>query len=290
MRALKTALVLGRVSNLPTVWTNVLAGLVLSGAPVAARPFLGLAIALSLFYVGGMYLNDAFDRQYDAAAYPRRPIPSGAVSARAVFLGGFAFLLSGELILVFLGRQESALTGHRAAVVGLLLIAAIVLYDLRHKETAWGPVIMSLCRALVYLVAASVITAAVSAPLWIGMALLAAYVIGLSYIAKQETLSKVQNLWPLLFLLAPLGYGAARIRSLPSLLTGIGFLIWLGYAGWLLRSRSRHDIRQGVMTLIAGIAWVDAFLISLTEHSLLALGAVGGALLTRLAHRVVPGT
>ena len=35
---LRTALRLGRVSNLPTVWSNTLAGAVLAGASVVPRP------------------------------------------------------------------------------------------------------------------------------------------------------------------------------------------------------------------------------------------------------------
>jgi 4-hydroxybenzoate polyprenyltransferase len=40
---------LGRISNLPTVWTNVAAGIVLSGAPVRAWPALLLMLSLSFF-------------------------------------------------------------------------------------------------------------------------------------------------------------------------------------------------------------------------------------------------
>ena len=75
---------LGRVSNLPTVWSNVLAALALSGglsqaAGIPALHVALLAAAFSLFYVGGMYLNDAFDRHIDARERPQRPIPSGQV-------------------------------------------------------------------------------------------------------------------------------------------------------------------------------------------------------------------
>src|SRR5688500_14958634 len=66
----KTLLRLGRVSNLPTVWTNVLAATVLAGgAPQSTRTAVVL-IAMSLFYVGGMYLNDYFDREIDARERP----------------------------------------------------------------------------------------------------------------------------------------------------------------------------------------------------------------------------
>src|SRR2546425_8066153 len=68
---------LGRISNLPTVWTNVAAGIVLAGGTPAAGMLVVLATALSLFYVGGMFLNDAFDRAVDARERPERPIPAG---------------------------------------------------------------------------------------------------------------------------------------------------------------------------------------------------------------------
>lgn len=64
------ALRLGRVSNVPTVWTNVAAGVALSGAGFSVGIVAGLMLALSLFYIGGMYLNDAFDRDIDARERP----------------------------------------------------------------------------------------------------------------------------------------------------------------------------------------------------------------------------
>ena len=57
---LRTLLVLGRVSNLPTVWTNVAVGWFLSGGGWTAE--LGWLLAgMSFVYIAGMTLNDAFD-------------------------------------------------------------------------------------------------------------------------------------------------------------------------------------------------------------------------------------
>ena len=78
--SLSVALQLGRVSNLPTVWTNALAGIVLAGGQPWTASALLAGIGLSLLYVSGMYLNDAFDRDIDAKDRPSRPIP--CVSAR----------------------------------------------------------------------------------------------------------------------------------------------------------------------------------------------------------------
>ena len=85
----RVALRLGRVSNLPTVWTNTLTGIVLAGGSVADAPTVPLVLALSLFYVAGMYLNDAYDAEVDARERPERPIPAGQVGAETVFAVGF---------------------------------------------------------------------------------------------------------------------------------------------------------------------------------------------------------
>ena len=106
------ALRLGRVSNLPTVWTNVVAGVVLSGGKMDAFPLVLLIVALSLFYVAGMYLNDAFDPKTDARERPERPIPSGQVRTSTVFAIGFSLLLAGEGVLAIT-------TGWKEVRVGL---------------------------------------------------------------------------------------------------------------------------------------------------------------------------
>ncbi|MBD5656399.1 MAG: UbiA family prenyltransferase, partial [Candidatus Eremiobacteraeota bacterium] len=73
----RVALRLGRVSNLPTVWSNVLAGVVLAGRPASGAGIVALALGCALLYVGGMLLNDAFDHPLDARERPERPIPAG---------------------------------------------------------------------------------------------------------------------------------------------------------------------------------------------------------------------
>jgi len=105
------AMRLGRVSNLPTVWTNVCAGVVLSGAAVTAQLTLLLIVSLSLFYVGGMFLNDAFDQRFDRREQPYRPIPAGEVTTAMVFACGFGLLALGLVILLILasaGRRRAA--------------------------------------------------------------------------------------------------------------------------------------------------------------------------------------
>lgn len=174
------ALRLGRVSNLPTVWTNVLAGTVLAGSTPTPFPLGLLLLAISLFYVGGMYLNDAFDRHFDAAAYPHRPIPSGAVAAGTVFTMGFLGLGAGELLLIVVGYGIEGGLGWPPVIAGLCLAATIVYYNAHHKGNPLGPFLMSLCRAQVYLTTALAVAPALelSQQVWWGVGLLVAYIMG----------------------------------------------------------------------------------------------------------------
>lgn len=286
-----TALRLGRISNLPTIWTNVLAGAVLSGATITPLSLVLLLLALSLFYVAGVYLNDAFDRAFDAVAYPQRPIPSGAVLARTVFTIGLLGLATGELLLIALGYGVEGGQGWPPALAGLCLAATIVYYNTNHKNNPYGPLFMGLCRVQVYMTTALAVAPTLSEHVWWGAGLLFAYIIGLSYIARQETLARLTNLWPLVFLAAPFAYGIqGALRSMVPALIYVGFFVWVLYAVIRLVRRSQLDIREGVSTLIAGIALLDALLIALAGEAWLAIAAVGSAVLTRLAHRVIPGT
>src|SRR5258706_9705876 len=83
-RQLHTLLVLGRVSNLPTVWSNCLAGWWLSGGGNYWKLPL-LLLGMSALYTGGMFLNDAFDADFDRQRRPSRPIPSGKITPEIVW-------------------------------------------------------------------------------------------------------------------------------------------------------------------------------------------------------------
>jgi 4-hydroxybenzoate polyprenyltransferase len=67
----------------------------------------------------------------------------------------------------------------------MLLAAAIVRYNYRHKRNPLAVVIMGLCRALVYCVAASAMVTIVVPRVLIAAFFLAAYVAGLSVVARR---------------------------------------------------------------------------------------------------------
>ena len=278
----RIALTLGRVSNLPTVWTNTLAGVLLAGA--RPGPELALVVlAFSLFYAGGMFLNDAFDSPWDARERPERPIPSGAAGAREVFLWGFGLLAAGVLVLALFGRE--------AAMAGMALAGGITFYDWNHKANPLSPVVMGLCRALIYVGAALCYTVVLPGALWWGSLVLVCYLIGLTYIAKQETLARVENLWPLAFLAVPVLYGAWLIAAAPLAAPfWVLFCAWMALALWLLRRRRRGDIPRAVVSLIAGISLLDALLIAASGLPGLALAALAGFGVTLFLQRYIAGT
>jgi 4-hydroxybenzoate polyprenyltransferase len=285
------ALRLGRVSNLPTVWTNTLAGIVLAGADVTDPKSVPLIVALSLFYVAGMYLNDAYDAEIDARERPERPIPSGEVSAETVFAVGFGMMALGLALLAWVGYGAPGGTGIGPLMGGLGLGAAIVLYNRRHKDNPLSPVLMGICRMLVYATAGLAVVEDLPSPLMIGALLLLCYLIGLTYVAKQESLGEVRNLWPLLFLGAPVVYALAIALEGPgAAILCLIFAAWVGIALGFLARRQPGDVPRAVVSLIAGISLLDAVLIAGAGALGTAWLAALGFVLTLLLQRFVAGT
>ena len=258
MPSLRTLLVLGRASNLPTVWSNCLAAWLLGGGGSMGR-FLALCLGASLLYTGGMFLNDAFDEDFDRLHRRERPIPSGRISGLLVWKIGFGMIGAGFLCMAW--------TGPNTAMLTLLLIGSILLYDWLHKMIVFSPVLMASCRFFLYLAVASAGARGVTGwSLWPAVAL-ACYIIGLSYLAKRESFPKPIQFWPLLFLAGPFGL-AWLVNDGEYRRAAMGFGLLLGvWVGWNLQFtfRSVHrNIGMTVSGLLAGIVLTD----------LLALGSV----------------
>jgi UbiA prenyltransferase family len=292
---IRTLLDLGRVSNLPTVWTNVLAGAVLSGGRLEPLPLALLAFAGSLFYVGGMFLNDAFDQEFDARTRSDRPIPSGRASSLQVFAIGIFLLVAAVALVGLLGWAFAG----QALAAGTALAVLIVFYDAFHKGNPLSAVVMGLCRAALYLLAA-VSLGRLDGAVVAGAFVLLAYVVGLTGVARQETRSAMSSLGPIALLAAPFAYAlilgftadASLVGAAGSVVIGVAatFLAWCLYSlSFLHRSRGPR-IPRTVTGLIAGISLLDALLIALHGEPTWALVAALGLPLTVLAQRHVKGT
>ena len=287
---IRTLLVLGRISNLPTVWSNLLAGSILMGGFNPAVLVL-LLLGGSCLYVGGMYLNDFCDAAFDAQYCRERPIPSGKIPRKVVGVLAVAWFVAG--LSCFLSFRWITLE------IALLLLAAIVLYDFHHKKVWWAPLLMGFCRFLLYPLAASAnvpcslpgyfVFAAVPAGIALGL-----YVTGITYLAKGESRPEKPTRWALILLLSPIGL---------SLGLGVGFygefnpeffycLLLLGWMAWLLVPlwrKTNRSIGRVVSGLLAGIVLVDmiavASVLSFQPAWLLPL-----FVLALLLQRIIPAT
>lgn len=268
--SLRTLLILGRVSNLPTIWSNCIAGWWLGSvrydalthavSEVASPALDGsgfwrlplLLLGVSLLYTGGMFLNDAFDEEFDRLRRPERPIPSGKISAARVWQYGFAQLLAGILLVLCCGKLAGLIAG--------VLAFFIVIYDFTHKFLVASPWLMGACRFWVYIIASIIGADGLNGFAVFGGVALAFYVVGLSYVARRESSRGAIPYWPVVLLAAPVVL-ALMINFGPYRLPAIWISILLGL--WVARSVRFIFLGGGinagwiVSNLLAGIVLVD---------------------------------
>ena len=275
-RTLHGYLSLARISNSPTVVSNVLAGAALGWAAVggALQPsgtVWLLAVAMVLFYTAGMFLNDVCDYAIDLRERPERPLPMGIVSRSAA--------TTTVVILFAIGSALLWLAGPRPFAAGLVLVAVIVVYDLWHKANPIGPLIMAITRLLVYVIAFLTFTAQVSNTLIICGGLLTLYVLGLTYIAKKESAPTFTNYWPAALLFLPVLYfGYVALAEGPLLLLPLLaiFAGWIAYSVSFVYRRTGRSTGRAIGSLIAGISLLDALVLGMT-------GALAGVVVALVA-------
>jgi 4-hydroxybenzoate polyprenyltransferase len=263
----------------------VLAGSVIAGGDRHPDRIALIMTAMTAFYVGGMYLNDFFDREIDARDRPGRPVHAGEIRAGTVSSIGFGLLATGIALMIPFGLA--------ATIWGVLLAGAIVLYDVWHKGNVLSPLVMGICRALVYIGTGAALAGNTSTAMMIGAVALASHVAGITYAARQESLDRVGNLWPLALLAAPL------LAALPAVAGGwiviTAFLLLLAADAVAVRLLATRPVPGAVPLavsgLIAAICLVDALVIALNGGGVLLIAiCTAGYPLTRLFQKSIPGT
>jgi 4-hydroxybenzoate polyprenyltransferase len=272
-------LTLGRVSNLPTVWTNCLAAWVLNRLgqqlPLFELPDTDAAQALtfqtgqwiwiflgaSLLYIAGTTLNDAFDEEYDRQHNRDRPIPAGILKCWEVWAVGLIQLVSGAAILYFKSDVSEIYLG--------MLCMTILAYDAVHKKWAGSVLLMGGCRLFLWwtIATAGLDIAHELSPLvlvWsIGLLL---YIAGITFVARGEATGNLPAVpWPfmLLFVQVLLGlffcvYTGRWITLVLVILLAYG--IWIGVLRAQLKGR---HIGRGVALWLALITLGDALAMGL---------------------------
>jgi UbiA prenyltransferase family protein len=251
MSLLRVILTLVRPARLPGVWSNCLTGCWLGGAGhLDQLPI--LLVGATLLYIGGAFLNDAFDADYDRLNRPLRPIPRGQILQTTVWRWGVGVLVAGSLLLMLPGMSAGAL--------GLALVCCIVVYNAVHTLIPLAPALEGLCRFFLYLIGAVVAGRGVTgSSVWCGLAL-AAYVTGIGYLSKWRDSPKKARYWPAGLLGAPLALalvmdvGPYRESGLLlSAVLGLWVLRCLRQTYWSLDA----DVSRTVAGLIPGIVFVD---------------------------------
>jgi len=251
LRQLRPLLALSRVSQLPTVWSNCLAGWWLGGHENFGKlPLLFLGV--SALFTGGMFLNDAFDADFDRQRRAERPIPSGAISLSTVWCWGLGWLGLGALCLTAVGKMTGVLT--------VVLLLCIIVYDATHKVVTASPWLMGACRFWVYVIAASAGATGINGdPIWCGVAL-AVYVAGLGHLAQQEGSRQRVPYWPLIMLVTPavLAWFMNSGASLaPAMWLSLVLVLWTTRCVRTIFQAATISVAHMVSGLLAGIVFVD---------------------------------
>lgn len=285
----RTLLILGRVSNLPTVLSNCLAGWILAGLGEWNNLLL-LCAGSSFLYIFGMYLNDAFDADFDRQHRIERPIPSGAISRTAVWAWSILWLILGLACIGALARTVH--DARQTIMLVVLLVATIILYDAVHKALTLSPIIMAACRFFLILLAASAGAIGITGlSIWTAI-VMASYVVGLSYIARHEAIPGALRYWPCIFLAAPIllafivNRGDLQTRSLAlSALLVIWIVQSLLYAYWT----ADKNLGRCVSRLLAGIVLVDVLSVAHAGPDILMVFA-GLFVLALIFQHFIPAT
>ncbi|MDP6903218.1 MAG: UbiA family prenyltransferase [Verrucomicrobiota bacterium] len=301
MKTLRALLILGRVSNLPTIWSNCLCGWLIGVGyagigPVDWSMLYWLCAGASAIYLGGMYLNDACDVAFDRQFRKERPIPSGVISEGAVWKMGIGLLAAGVGVL--------SLQGGATALLALALFNCVLIYNFLHKKIAWSPLLIALCRFFLLLLAASFAFVTTNPDgsffahqnsglaTWTAL-VLCLYVTGLSCLAKVESEPGEVRYWPCILLCSPLllalflnPSGENRKDALlVSAILGLWIIRCLRSTFW----EGKRDVGKTIGGLLAGISLVDLLAVHLVSTELAGL-FLGCFLLSLAAQRWVPAT
>jgi len=232
-----------------------------------------LIIASILFYYAGMTLNDCFDYKEDLQERPTRPIPNGDLSLSSAWLLGSGLMLCG----LFLAFSFSQMAGY----VGLVLSTVIVLYNSIIKEGFLGSICMASCRYFNWILGATFI--GLSSLSWQMALPIFFYIVGLTFLSKQETQGENKNavfVCAFMLLLTALSglYFVVDVFQLSDTQRYISFALVTLWVGLNLQKLIRvfndftpANIQGLIGWMVIGVIPLDALLVALSGNYLVAI-------------------
>lgn len=286
-----------RISNAPTIISNVMVGIAIAiqshaivWADTSISPRLDflktpvvISIALLLIYFSGMIFNDANDAEWDKKHRPERPIPQGLIKKKDAWLTA-SFMLACGVLLSGINRVSLSLAA--------ILAIAVLAYTFIHRWTIPAIIFMALSRSLVYAVTVSAILPSPLTGNLIGCCIaIGVYTALLTIIGRCEHEAKAKRAW-----LVPL---MAISPIIPLIMYGnpheiwwimlIVFLVWLSMS-WKNFRQPNINITDGMHKLLAGFCLLDCLLIALIGEISIMIVSLICFILTVAAHRKVIGT
>lgn len=278
-RFIRNLLILMRVANLPTVWSNVTVGWTFGICLLAfdlrdSRQLLELIFSVRLalllsgvscIYAAGMILNDVFDWGWDRERRPERPLASGQVSLSTAKTIASCLLGAGTFLIIF---SSDVIARLNVAGLVAILVAAIFIYNRWHKGVLWAPYVMGLCRFMLPLIgffasgAAAFASPSTFLILFTHAGSLLLLTVSITLLARDETRpGGVTSSKDALLLMVP----AALLILLPwNVVIAVSAL---GYWFWILGSNRRHPLPSGVggrvEDRLAAFPFIDALAVGL---------------------------
>jgi 4-hydroxybenzoate polyprenyltransferase len=274
-----------RISNSPTVLSNILVGTAIAITMQSKYWTLNLsydsffAICILVVYFAGMILNDAFDANYDKKHRPDRPIPSGLIPRSFAWIAG----------LTLLGAVSVFGIGHGAANGLVLLVLAVLLYTFLHRWFVPALVLMAICRGLVYFIVANPSQSDDMSFLITFCLVLAFYTAVLTCIGRFENDKSTKFTWITWVLLVSPAYIVfaylpnSWIASIP--LVYMVYWIWLAWSDF----KSNNKI-SGMHRTISGFCLLDCVLATSLEQYVIAGLCALCFIITVAFHRRILGT
>ncbi len=289
MSRIRALLATARVANMPSVVTNVLAGVMIGMTLNLQHDHLTKAVlgygvdlperlqllscvsipALSglLLYAGGNFLNDWKDSEWDRSHRPERAIPGGLVPRNVYLFAAIALLCGGLGLLVPSGLPS--------IVAACLIITCILIYTWLHKTHEGAIIPMALCRCgLVVLGWLAVPGAFVTLYLPAYLASFFTQILAISLAAKGESapeeyathalrLPMTLAVMSLFFACGPLLASSLHSTLSPLWLRSLPAIAAIPASIWLIISYriSRNSPRRFVGRMLAGIPLLDFIVI-----------------------------
>ena len=276
-----------RISNAPTIISNVLVGAAVA-ASIEPNSFpnithvIAVTTSLVLIYIAGMAINDYFDQVVDTSERPTRPIPSGQISTGTALLCGVGLLLLGMIACAFVSLDVLPWV--------MLLGSAVLAYNMLHLAKFVGPLLMSMCRMLVPIIAAIALSPsqapALHTPLMaVTNAISAIIIVGAMFAAALIGIASI----------APMGAIATRVLApMPDFMT-LTYVVSLTLACFAFfrgLTYIAHPLAAhlGVMHWIAALSLLDAGSLCILNQPVLAYVAIACFIATTLLQRRVAGS